>query len=105
MNNASLGMPPHVVAKAVCDGYEAISREPLHGKHDLQEIIAEQVVPGLAAYFGVDEGEVSLTRNATEALHLQAMGLILKPGDEVLVTSQEHPAGNSPWMLRAERAV
>ncbi len=48
MNNASLGMPPHVVAKAVCDGYEAISREPLHGKHDLQEIIAEQVVPGLA---------------------------------------------------------
>tara|TARA_Y100001970_G_scaffold43022_1_gene53589 strand:- start:311 stop:1363 length:1053 start_codon:yes stop_codon:yes gene_type:complete len=96
-------MPPHVVAKAVCDGYEAISREPLHGKHDLQEIIAEQVVPGLAAYFGVDEGEMSLTRNATEALHLQAMGLILKPGDEVLVTSQEHPAGNSPWMLRAER--
>ena len=103
MNNASLGMPPHMVAKAVCDGYEAISREPLHGKHDLQEIIAEQVVPGLAAYFGVDEGEMSLTRNATEALHLQAMGLILKPGDEVLVTSQEHPAGNSPWMLRAER--
>ena len=92
MNNASLGMPPAQVVESVHAGYEAISREPLHGKHNLQASIAEEVHPGLATLFGVTSGEIALTRNATEALHLQSVGLELAPGDEVLVTTQEHPA-------------
>ena len=103
MNNASLGMPPRSVVEAVARGYEAISREPLHGKHDLQERIAERVLPGLANLFGSNADELSLTRNATEALHLQTVGLALEPGDEVLITTQEHPAGYRPWMFRQER--
>ena len=43
MNNASLGMPPLPVVKAVQNGYESISNEPLHGKHDLQAIIKDKV--------------------------------------------------------------
>ncbi|MFT5435196.1 MAG: hypothetical protein ACI9OJ_005913, partial [Myxococcota bacterium] len=65
MNNASLGMPPSEVVQAVARGYEAISREPLHGKHDLQDEIAATVVPGLAQLFGAEVDEFSLTRNAT----------------------------------------
>jgi len=103
MNNSSLGMPPGEVVRAVSDGYESISREPLHGKHDLQELIAERVVPGLADYFGVEASEIALTRNATEGLHLQAVGVALDAGDEVLITTQEHPAGLKPWMFRQER--
>ena len=103
MNNASLGMPPGVVVEAVANGYEAISREPLHGKHALQDDIAARVVPGLAKLLGVEADEVALTRNATEALHLQAVGLDLEPGDEVIFTTQEHPAGLRPWQFRAER--
>jgi selenocysteine lyase/cysteine desulfurase len=103
MNNASLGMPPAMVVEAVASGYEAISREPLHGKHDLQDQIAQRVVPGLARLLGANPDEVSLTRNATEALHLQAVGLDLEPGDEVILTTQEHPAGLRPWLFRAER--
>ena len=45
MNNASLGMPPAAVVNAVRDGYKAISEEPLHGKHDLQNMIANKVIP------------------------------------------------------------
>ncbi len=101
MNNASLGMPPAVVAAAVGAGYQAISEEPLHGKHDLQEAIRGRVVPGLAAMLGTEPDELSLTRNATEALHNQTMGLALEPGDGVLITTQEHPAGRRPWMFRA----
>jgi len=103
MNNASLGMPPGIVADAVADGYRAISMEPLHGKHDLQNLIAESVMPALAETFGTDRSELSLTRNATEALHLQTLSLALRPGDEVLITTQEHPAGHRPWMVRAAR--
>jgi len=50
MNNASLGMPPASVAAAVGAGYEALSREPLHGKHDLGDVIASlytYYVPGV----------------------------------------------------------
>ena len=101
MNNASLGMPPASVAEAVGAGYEALSREPLRGKHDLGEVIAGRVVPGLAALLGAEPEEVVLTRNASEALHMGAVGVRLRPGDEVLVTSQEHPAGRRPWDYRA----
>lgn len=103
MNNASLGMPPASVAAAVGAGYEALSREPLHGKHDLGEVIANRVVPGLAAFFGADPEELILTRNASEALHMGAVGVNLRPGDEVLITSQEHPAGRRPWEYCAAR--
>ena len=102
MNNASLGMPPAVVAEAVCKGYEAISKAPLHGKHDLQDNITKEVIPNLAKTFGAEADEIVLTRNASEALHLQAIGLELKRGDEVIITTQEHPAGHRPWMFRKE---
>ena len=103
MNNASLGMPPASVAAAVGAGYEALSREPLHGKHVLGEVIANRVVPGLAAFLGADPEEIVLTRNASEALHMGAVGVHLEPGEEVLITSQEHPAGRRPWEYRAAR--
>lgn len=103
MNNASLGMPPASVAEAVAAGYEALSREPLLGKNDLGGVIADRVVPGLAALLGAEADEMALTRNATEALHMGAVGVRLRPGDEVLVTSQEHPAGRRPWEFRAQR--
>ena len=103
MNNASLGMPPASVAAAVGAGYEALSREPLRGKDDLAGVIANRVVPGLAAFLGADSDEIVLTRNASEALHMAAVGIGLGPGDEVLVTSQEHPAGRRPWEYRAAR--
>ena len=103
MNNASLGMPPASVAEAVAGGYEALSREPLQAKNDLGGVIADRVVPGLAGLLGAAPDEIALTRNATEALHMGAVGMQLRPGDEVLVTSQEHPAGRRPWEFRARR--
>ena len=101
MNNASLGMPPASVAEAVGAGYEALSREPLQGKNELGAFIASNVVPRMAAYLGAATDEIVLTRNASEALHMGTVGIRLERGDEVLVTSQEHPAGRRPWDYRA----
>ena len=103
MNNAGLGMPPGSVARAVAQGYEAVSREPRRATGELRDRIARRVRPGLAAFLGADLDEISLTRNATEALHLSALGIDLRPGDEVVLTTQEHPAGRRPWQLRAAR--
>jgi selenocysteine lyase/cysteine desulfurase len=93
-------MPPAVVAEAVSRGYALHSQDPLQAKHELRGIIANGTMPNLAAFLGVDVDEIVLTRNATEALHLQALGLDLNAGDEVLMTSQEHPAGSKPWRYR-----
>ncbi len=103
LNNASLGMPPRQVVEAVARGYRAISEEPLRGKNELQAAIADAVVPRMAAMFGARAEEMTLTRNASEALHLQSVGVRLEAGDEVVITTQEHPAGRRPWLLRQDR--
>ena len=100
MNNASLGMPPIEVVDSVNKGYEAISKDPLHGKHKLQETIKSNVMPALAKVFDVKTDELVLTRNASEALFLQTSGLTLYEGDEVIISTQEHPAALKPWMHR-----
>jgi selenocysteine lyase/cysteine desulfurase len=93
-------MPPEIVSEAVARGYALHSQDPLLAKHELRDIVANRTMPSLAAFLGVDVGELVLTRNATEALYLQAIGLDLAAGDEVLMTSQEHPAGSKPWRYR-----
>jgi selenocysteine lyase/cysteine desulfurase len=93
-------MPPIPVVKAVGQGYERISKSPVEGKLALQKIIKEEALPNLAKLMAAKPDELSLTRNASEALHLAARGLKLNPIDEVVITSQEHPAGRQPWKYR-----
>ncbi len=93
-------MPPAEVVKAVAYGYGLISENPILAKHELRETIRDRVNPRLAKLLAADPTEIVLTRNATEALYLAALGLALEPGDEVLLTSQEHPAGRQPWEYR-----
>ncbi len=57
----------------------------------------------LAAFVGCRRDEIALVRNATEANSYIANGIDMKPGDEVLMTDQEHPGGEQPWQLRAKR--
>src|SRR5260370_1231463 len=57
----------------------------------------------LAEFVGCTRDELALVRNATEANSYIANGLDMKPGDEVLMTDQEHPGGEHPWNLRAKR--
>src|SRR4029450_5953872 len=57
----------------------------------------------LAKFIGCSRDELALVRNATEANSYIANGIDLKPGDEVLISDQEHPGGEQPWNLRAKR--
>ena len=100
MNNASLGMPPLNVVDSVKTGYEEISKEPLRGKRNLQNNINNRVLPLLAKTFNTNKDEVVLTRNASEALFLQTLGMVLNKGDEVVLSTQEHPAALKPWKHR-----
>lgn len=52
---------------------------------------AETVRAGLAGLFGCDRDEIAVTRNASESLQILLFGLDIRPGDEVISTSQDYP--------------
>ena len=102
-NNASLGVPPRSVTQAVAEGYQRLAANPATAKLELADYLASTLRPAVAQLLGADADEIAVTRGASESLYLIANGFDLAPGDEVLMTSQEHPAGLTPWQIRAER--
>lgn len=103
LNNASLGMPPKTVAEAVGEGFMLLSQNPTNAKRTLARYINDTVRPGLADFLGVAPSEIALTRNATESLYDIVNCLDLKPGDEILTTTQEHPSALKPVSIMMER--
>lgn len=104
LNNASLGMPPEPVAEVVAQGFRHLFRNPTSAKRKYHAYINKTLRPAFAAFIGADPEEIAFTRNATESLYDIANGIPLKPGDEVLTTTQEHPEAIKPWQVRAERS-
>ncbi len=106
LNNGTVGSSPAPVLRAVFDGYT--STEPMD-QHDPEDYPIWGYGPWnefrdpLAAFVGCSRDEIALLRNATEANSYIANGLDMKPGDEVLMTDQEHPGGEQPWQLKAKR--
>src|SRR3982075_1685047 len=106
LNNGTVGSSPAPVLRAVFEGYEKCEQlneadpedYPIWGYASWN-----QFRDPLAAFVGCNRDEIALLRNATEANSYIANGVDLKPGDEVLMTDQEHPGGEHPWDLRAQR--
>lgn len=57
----------------------------------------------VAQLLGCGEGEVALTRNATEGINIVAWGQEWRRGDEVVLTNHEHPGNLIPWYNLAQR--
>jgi selenocysteine lyase/cysteine desulfurase len=106
LNNGTVGSCPAPVLSAIFDGYNDTERMaqsdpedyPIWGYGPWNEFRDP-----LAAFVGCTRDEIALVRNATEANSYIANGLDIKPGDDVLMTDQEHPGGEHPWNLRAKR--
>src|SRR5207302_10243250 len=106
LNNGAVGSSPAPVLKAIFDGYndsekmaqQAPEDYPLWGYAPWNEFRDP-----LASFVGCTRDEIALLRNATEANSYIANGVDMKPGDEVLMTDQEHPGGEQPWQLKAKR--
>jgi selenocysteine lyase/cysteine desulfurase len=106
LNNGTVGSSPAPVLKAIFDGYTSTEKldetdpedYPIWGYGPWNEYRDP-----LAAFVGCTRDEIALVRNATEANSYIANGVDMKPGDEVLMTDQEHPGGEQPWQLKAKR--
>jgi len=103
LNNAAIGMPPKPVGDAVAEGFRLMSENPSKAKRVFHDYIEDELRPSLADFLGVQTGEIALARNATEGLYHIINGLDLSSGDQILMTTQEHPSAVRPWRVRAER--
>jgi isopenicillin-N epimerase len=57
----------------------------------------------LGKLVNADALELGVTQNATFGMNFLAQGIDLKPGDEIILTNQEHPGGICGWQERAKR--
>src|SRR6266851_5053243 len=107
LNNGTVGSSPAPVLRAVFDGYAATERMDAQDPEDYPiwgYAAWNEFRDPLAAFVGCHRNEIALLRNATEANSYIANGIDMKPGDEVLMTDQEHPGGEHPWNLKAKRS-
>lgn len=93
MNNAGLGPSPYQVIETI--QFQMLKLENISETgHNLIEAVRHKA----AKFFNCDDDEIAFTRNATEGMNIIARGLPLKSGDEVLMTTHEHPGGAMPWL-------
>jgi len=96
-HNAAVHRGAHQLAEEATDAYESARAR-------------------IAAFVGVQPGEVVFTKNATEGINLVAYALsnsavsggaaqrfALAPGDEIVVTEMEHHANLVPWQELCRR--
>ncbi len=94
-------------SRLVLDRYQHFLRD-FHANPSFQN--REKYVPledrlrgKIAHLLSVTPDEIALTRNTSEGSNLVVRGLDLKPGDEILITSHNHPSNNDSWKVRARR--
>ncbi|MCH7745862.1 MAG: aminotransferase class V-fold PLP-dependent enzyme [Chloroflexi bacterium] len=63
----------------------------------------EEARQRLAAFVGASPQEIALTRNVSDGINIVATGFDWQPGDEVIITDEEHPSGALPWINLARR--
>jgi len=103
MNNGTLGPMPKPVFNTLMRYFRVQMSNP-YDSYNFLPTFRESVREKLARFIHASPDEVALTTNTTEGINLVVNGLDLEKGDEVLVTSLEHPGHINPWRLKEKRA-
>jgi selenocysteine lyase/cysteine desulfurase len=104
LNTGSVGASPQMVVDALANCARQLEGDPLNNVWGGIGSGAEEVRTKAAAFIGADVSEVTITRNTTEGMNETAVGLHLKPKDEILTTNHEHGGGMACWQYLAKHA-
>jgi len=108
-DNGATSQKPQVVIDAISKYYEEINANIHRGVHTLSQLATDayeisrgKIQDHINAEF---THEVLFTSGTTFGINLVANGFvsILKPGDEVLVSSLEHHSNIVPWQMLCEK--
>jgi selenocysteine lyase/cysteine desulfurase len=102
-NNGGVSPSPAVVQAAMKRHLDYSNTAPTHAMWQVLEPQREGVRQRLARTFGCEAEEIALTRNASESLQICQFGFDLKPGDELLTTTQDYPRMITTWQQRERR--
>ena len=94
-------------SRPVMDRHLAFLRDfhanPSFQNRDKYVEMRESLRAKAARMLRVSADEVAVTRNTSEGSNIIVKGVDLKPGDEVIVTSHNHPSNLDSWKVRARR--
>jgi isopenicillin-N epimerase len=94
-------------SRAVMDRHLAFLRDfhanPSFQNRDKYTTMRESLRSKAARMLRVSDDEIAVTRNTSEGTNIVVKGVELKPGDEVILTSHNHPSNLDSWKVRARR--
>ena len=102
MNNGTVGPMPKPVFNTLIKAFRVQATHPVDVYAYLPYQL-EDVRRKVAAFIGADADEVAILRNTTEGMNFVSNGLDMQEGDEVLLSSMEHPGGTHPWKIKEKR--
>src|SRR5271155_442189 len=103
LNNGGVAPAPTSVLEAEIEAIRYSNQLPaVRMWRDLEPKV-EDVRKKLAGMWNADPECIAITRNASESLQIAQFGIDLKPGDEVLLTSQDYPRMITAWQQRERR--
>jgi L-cysteine/cystine lyase len=105
LNTGSVGPMPAETAAAMAE-LEAYERDIGRAHPDyFEEFLARmgEARAGVAAVLGADVDQVALTHSTTDGMNAATLLPDWRPGDRVVTTAHEHPAGVGPLYALRER--
>jgi len=103
LNNGGVSPTPTHVLEAMIRDLRFSNEVPVEHMWGVLEPRIESVRRELAKEFGCDAEEMAITRNASESNETMILGLDLKRGDEVIVTTQNYGRMLTTWDQRVRR--
>jgi selenocysteine lyase/cysteine desulfurase len=103
MNAANLCPSSAPVLESMCRNTRDIDRDPSMNNRVKMSEGKETTRRLLADFLRVMPEEIVITRNTSEANNLVSSGIDLKPGDEVIAFSDNHPSNLQAWQEKAKR--
>ncbi len=103
LNNGGVSPSPAIVQDAMKRYLDYSNTAPVYSMWRILEPQREGVRKRLARTFGCSPEEIALTRNASEGLQICQFGFDLKPGDEVLTTTQDYGRMITTFKQRVRR--
>ena len=93
LNTGGVGQAPASVSQAITAGYRQMTDGGLSpiDWYEAMSKAASEIPAKIADFFGADSTEIALTMSTGDGFVMVLGGLRWEPGDEVLITSEEHP--------------
>ena len=98
MNIGTTGSTPRDVLKNLDKNNTAVAGDPR------LTFNTQEMRNTIASGFGADPNEIVMSFNTTDGMSKIFAGCQFSPGDEIISTNMEHPGGNSPMQITADRS-